>query len=305
MKTTTSPRRIGIAAPSDNMLVARDKLSQGLAMLENEGFEVVVAPNMLDEFGRFAGTHQERGKAFTAMASDESLSHLWMACGGYGALHMMPFVDWAKISDKMVWVGFSDSTILLNARILRQGIGGWHAPLFKQTTGGFEGPDKRMLGDILKGHKIPAYDADLLENSRILKAGKAKGRLIGGNLGAFRSMMGTPFAPKPQAGDILFVEELDDDLCRVDRDLEHLALAGWFEQLGGLIFGNFSEMHESTARPFGFTLEEVFARHAAKVNGPVVCDFPAGHKGLNMPLPLGRVVSLEAGEAVTLGFEGE
>lgn len=296
MNTTSDlPRvRVGVAAPSDNMLPAQDTLRTAVALLEQHGLEVVLAENILHEYGRFAGTHESRGAHFQQMALRDDVDVLLMACGGYGALHMLPYVDFARLHPKREWVGFSDATVLLNARVAHTGKGGWHAPMLKTLAKGLESPDRALVRDILEGRAPRGYGSDTLSEVKVLREGVSRGRLVGGNVAAFRSLMGTPHAPQPQPGDILFLEELDDDLCRVDRDLHHLAQNGWFAQLGGLIYGDFSEMHESTSRPFGFTLDEVFATHARAVNGPVVSYFPAGHTGLNLPLPIGREVTLTA-----------
>ncbi|TKW61841.1 MAG: LD-carboxypeptidase [Blastochloris viridis] len=305
--TTTSDMphpRVGVAAPSDNMLPTQDLLRMAVGLLENHGFTVIEADNILHEYGRFAGTHESRAGHFQKMAMSSAFDTLLMASGGYGALHILPYLDFSRMNPHLDWVGYSDSTVLLNARVAHTGKGGWHGAMLKQLAKGFESLDRALVKDILAGTSPHKYEAEVLADVKILNEGQHRGRLIGGNVAAFRSLMGTPHAPQPQAGDILFLEELDDDLCRVDRDLHHLAQNGWFEQLGGLIYGDFSEMHESTSRPFGFSLYEVFAYHGRNVNGPVVSAFPAGHTGLNLPLPIGKAVTLTAGtDGTTLSWE--
>lgn len=301
--TTTSetpPVRVGVAAPSDNMLPTQDLLRMAEGLLEQHGFRLVEADNILHEYGRFAGTHESRAAHFQRMAMGHDFDTLLMASGGYGALHILPYLDFARMNPHVEWIGYSDSTVLLNARVAHTGKGGWHGAMLKQLAKGFDSPDRALVKDILAGAPPHTYDPDMLADVKILNGGQARGRLMGGNVAAFRSLMGTPHAPRPQAGDILFLEELDDDLCRVDRDLHHLAQNGWFEKLGGLVYGDFSDMHDSTSRPFGFTVEEVFAHHARNVSGPVVSHFPAGHTGLNLPLPIGKTVTLTAGADGTM-----
>ena len=298
MNTTRRPV-IGITAPSDNMQPYQEALHQAVTLLESHNLQVVKADNLLHEYGRFAGTHASRAEHFQKMTSDEGIDTLLMASGGYGALHMLPHLDFARMNPNQVWIGFSDSTVLLNARVAHNGKGGWHGPMLKQLAKGLDSPDRALVMDILAGSPPRAYDSDMLNGTVVMKEGQARGRLMGGNVAAFRSLMGTAHAPAPQAGDILFLEELDDDLARVDRDLHHLAQAGWFKQLGGLIYGDFSDMHDSTSRPFGFTLEDVLEYHAQGVNGPVVRRFPAGHTGLNLPLPVGSMVTLTTHHTTT------
>ncbi len=118
----------------------------------------------------------------------------------------------------------------------------------------------------------------------------------------FCSLLGTPYAPQPQPGDVLFIEDINETNYRIDRNLEQLFQAGWFDQLGGLIFGNFIDVQDSTSRPFGFAFEDILARHAARIKGPVLANFPAGHSGPNLPLPIGGRVTLKVGTEIALKF---
>jgi muramoyltetrapeptide carboxypeptidase len=302
MNTTSTHRTIGIAGPSYTM--PEPDIQAGLDILHKAGFQTRLAANVSATYGHFAGEDQNRAQGLMSLCGMPEVDAILMTRGGNGSLRMLPFFDWSSVNPAQPWIGFSDSTALLCARYLKTGQFSWHAPMLRQVKNGLDAPDMQFLRSILNGTPHQGYDAQDLEQVSLLHAGTTTGTLWGGNLAILRSLCGTPWMPKPKQGDILFVEDLGDDNWHIDRDLEQLYQAGVFENLGGLIFGNFSDISDSTSVPFGFTMREVFERHAARINGPVIMDFPAGHEGLNLPLPIGKTVTLTAGaNGTTLSWE--
>ena len=55
----------------------------------------------------------------------------------------------------------------------------------------------------------------LAKNAKILKGGKSKGILIGGNLSVLRTLIGTPYEPNWK-NKIIFWEEIDQTLQDID-----------------------------------------------------------------------------------------
>ncbi len=302
MNTTSTQRTVGIAFPSYYM--PADEIEQAHKTLSELGFSVRFASNSAMKYGHFAGTELVRVDGLAELMAMPDVDYILMARGGNGNLRMLAELDWNAFTQNTPWIGFSDSTVLLNARAARTQHSGWHAPMFRQFRGGLETEDLRLVIDILNGNPPSGYGSKHLSQVKVLKQGATTGTLWGGNVASMRSLCGTPNMPKPQPGDIVFFEDLFTNDWHVDRDLEQLAQAGFFENLGGMIFGNFSEIFEYTAVPFEFTMREVFERHSARINGPVIMDFPAGHEGLNLPLPIGKTVTLTArADGTTLSWE--
>src|SRR5436305_569749 len=67
-----------------------------------------------------------------------------------------------------------------------------------------------------------------------LVGGKARGRLLGGNLSLICATIGTPYAIEPE-GIILFVEDVHEAPYRVDRMLSQLRLAGVLDAVSGVV----------------------------------------------------------------------
>ena len=65
----------------------------------------------------------------------------------------------------------------------------------------------------------------------------ACGRLLGGNLSMIAAVMGTPYALDAE-GIILFIEDVNEPIYRIDRLLTHLRLAGKLGQVAGVLVGD-------------------------------------------------------------------
>jgi len=75
-------------------------------------------------------------------------------------------------------------------------------------------------------------------------------------------------------------------LYHIDRMMMALKRAGMFEELGGLLIGDFTGMKDHSI-PFGSTWEEIILDAVSSYQYPVVFGVPAGHGEENWPLEMG------------------
>jgi muramoyltetrapeptide carboxypeptidase len=117
--------------------------------------------------------------------------------------------------------------------------------------------------------------------------GVAYGRLLGGNLSMIAATMGTPFEIDA-AGVILFIEDINEPLYRIDRLLTHLRLAGVLHKLRGVLVGDIAGVEaQALDRLLKQTLEPLCI--------PVLSGWRSGHCNPNLTLPMGALVKLDAG----------
>jgi muramoyltetrapeptide carboxypeptidase len=126
-----------------------------------------------------------------------------------------------------------------------------------------------------------------------MRGGKARGRLIGGNLSVVHAMMGTPFEIQTN-GKILFLEDVGEAPYRVDRMLQTLRLAGKFDHVTGIILGQFTAREEEAGWDDDETIDQVLLDFFGKLNIPIVTHFPIGHVRFNTTLPEGTMAELDA-----------
>jgi muramoyltetrapeptide carboxypeptidase len=100
-------------------------------------------------------------------------------------------------------------------------------------------------------------------------------------------LVGTPFAPNFE-NKILFLEDRGEAPYRIDRMLVHMALAGCFKELSGIILGAFEECGP---------MEEVIkiiVEFCEKYPVPILAGLDAGHGSHNLTIPLGIKATLDA-----------
>jgi muramoyltetrapeptide carboxypeptidase len=134
---------------------------------------------------------------------------------------------------------------------------------------------------------LPSPDA----RPKALTAGKATGRLTGGNLSLLAATVGTPYQVETR-GRILFLEDTGEAGYRVDRMLSQLRLAGLLDGLSGVVLGSFDGTDPAE-------LDDVARDYFGGKGYPVITGFPIGHVPRNAVLPYGVPAEIDA-EAGTL-----
>ncbi|HAN45292.1 MAG TPA: hypothetical protein DCQ32_01935, partial [Cyanobacteria bacterium UBA8156] len=125
-----------------------------------------------------------------------------------------------------------------------------------------------------------------------LRGGVVSGWLLPGNLTVATHLLGTPYCPSLQ-GAILALEDVNELPYQVDRLLTHWRLSGAWAGIRGIALGRFAA--EAPTQP-SLTWEEVWGDRLGDLGVPVVTDLPFGHGGLNLPLPVGAMASLDGNQ---------
>lgn len=253
-------------------------------VLEEYGLVVSVAEHTLCEAGRFAGSDNERIQDLQEAINDAQVKAIFCSRGGYGLARIIDKIDFSALKSAAKWiVGFSDITALHNA-FSRVGVASIHGIMAKHITLKADGLDNLMTmlfgGDV--AYEVPAHDFN--------KVGEAEGELIGGNLSVLYGLRGTPF-DLDYKGKILFIEDLGERLYHIDRMMQNLRLGGVFEQISGLVVGQFTDIDEDDS--FDGGVYGVISEAVKGYDIPVCFNFPAGHVDNNQPLMLGAKYKLE------------
>lgn len=274
---------IGVMAPSS--YVEREDIESAKAFVEDCGYQVFIHPQTYKREHQSAGTSAEKAKVFHELWDRPDIKAIWMAGGGNRCLHMIEHIDFERLSARpKTIIGFSDVTALLNAIYAHCAVASIHGPVFKNVHKQ-QGIDH--VFDLLSGQGVTLP----LNNAQILHEGKATGHLIGGNLSIFQ------YLPKtlPGAfwsGGILFLEDCNEELSRIDRMLMHLKRTDVLKQINGLIFGQFSPLSD-TGRPYGFDLLTIIESYISDLSVPVVINAPFGHGKDLHPLMIGAKFTLD------------
>ena len=260
---------IGVMAPSS--YIEKEDITKSVAHLKQLGYDVYVHPQTYLRHNQSAGTHTDKLNALHALYTDPNIKLIWAAGGGNRALHILDDIDYELIKhNPKPLIGFSDVTALLNNIYIKTGFIGYHGPVFKQL---YKHQHTEHALNLLKGD-LEANRIELSE-SKCLKAGTASGTLIGGNLSLIQYMT-APLISSTHKKYIILLEDCSEELSRIDRMLLHLKRSGLFSIASGLVFGEFTDIKDSS-RPFGFKLDEIILEHTQDFNGPILINAPFGH----------------------------
>lgn len=286
--------RIGITAPARTP--QPEWLEKGRAALESEGFSVVIHPHCYEKDYQLAGSDKRRGEALNALFADPSIDAILCPRGGIGSYRIVPYLDFNVIrANPKIFCGFSDITTLLNVIHNRTGLVTFHGPMLLNFFGAHEAYNLSFLSQFLRGEVTGTIP---FPTAHCLRKGMGEGHLVGGNITLLQHLTGTPDVPDTKDA-ILFIEDDEGEkLCDVDRALWHLKNCGFFENIAGLIVGEFTGFREDPFGPWGRDVETML-RELIPPHIPIATHFPCGHGRMMTTLPLGIKTRLETTEKGT------
>ena len=279
---------IGLIAPSSTPS-AEEKIEKGAAYLEHLGYRLKFGKYIRNAHGYLAGTDEERAADFNNMVRDKNVKAIFAIRGGYGTPRILQMIDYRSLKQNpKIIVGYSDITALQLAIFRRIRMVTFSGPMTGvEMWKGIDPYTEEHFWRLLTSIKITGVLKNPIDEPlRILKIGKAHGRLIGGNFSLIACLMGTPFLPK-LSGSILFLEEIEEAPHRVDRMLAQLLNAGILQKLAGLVFGKFTDCNPSNPSELHLTVDQIQVEYAKKVKCPVVANFPYGHIRRKLTVPIG------------------
>ena len=296
---------VALVSPASAAFEA-DDLSFAREQLEAIGLKVVIGPHAYDRHGYFAGKDRDRADDINRMFADDRIAGIVCYTGGWGSPRILPYLDYDLIARKpKVFIGFSDITALLNAIHQRTGLVTFHGPVGGSTFDPYSVENFRRVvmtpepaGVLAQPQKRPTDLVDRQNRVLRLAPGKATGRLAGGNLTLIASLMGTPYEVDTN-GAIVLLEDIREDLYRIDRMLTQLALGGKFERAAGIAFGRCSQCGYSGPT---FSLEEILRDRFGGRSTPAVSGLSFGHIEQKLTLPIGLTATLDA-DAGTLSLD--
>ena len=253
---------IYVVSFSDN--VDEEKIEEVLnakERFEKYGFNVVLGKSLCDNSKENISYDLEQIEK-----NEKDIDIVFCSKGGDSETENIQHVKMEKLKDKIV-IGFSDNTIILNFMYIYNNNKSIHYMNFKE----YEKDE-----DILKLKKI--LESDLNNESKkiiidynTIRKGRLKGNIIGGNLTIFSRII-THF--KTFKNRILLLEDLDieTDMENVEKVLEVLEKYNVFEEISGIIIGNYGCERTEKQKPFR---DAILKRITRKI--PVIENNMIGH----------------------------
>lgn len=307
MKNKPNPLRLGdkVAVVAPSSATDLQSVENGEKKLKAMGLNPVMFPTCYTNYGHLSASDEERAKDINEAFRDERIKGIICLRGGYGTPRILNMLDYEMIAaNPKVFMGFSDITALHIAFNKICHMTTFHGPMATSNFVRFKNDDiefepytynsikKNIFTNEPVGEHINPGNEPLVS----LCSGYAEGELTGGNLSLLVSTMGSPYELDTK-GKILFIEEVNEPIYKIDRMLTTLALAGKFEECKGVVFGTFTGCErEEKAYEGGLdlTLEEVINNTVVPFNKPIIYNFKAGHSFPQPTLPFGTNVKINA-----------
>jgi muramoyltetrapeptide carboxypeptidase len=280
--------RVALVAPAGPLNGERD-LERAKGNVRSFGWVPVVGANVLARAGYLAGDDGARLADLNDALVDDAIDAVWCIRGGYGLMRILETIDYAALRRRpKPVIGYSDITALHAAIATRCDAVSFHGPTARAELSVFS---RTSLGRALTGGE----PAGLAEGARRLAPGRARGRLVGGNLAILCALAGTAYAPDYRDA-IVVMEDVNEAVYRIDRMLTQLRLTGALDACAGIVFGQFTDIPgDAPEEALGArTLEDVLGEVASAVGVPCIAGAPLGHVPDQWTLPLGAQAELDA-----------
>lgn len=271
-------------------------------VLRSWGLVPVVGPNVgkiVD--GRYAGTVAERVSDIQWAFSDQDIKAIVCNRGGYGTIQCINQLSLNQLSENPKWlVGFSDISTL-HGLLARAGMMSIHGTMSSFLAAGGQDSTSLLMRDILMG-RVPRYETPAHPQNI---TGRAQGVLVGGNLCTFVPNLGSQADATLGRDIILFIEEVEESMHNIDRQMNILKMNGVLDRCKGVVLGEFTDCGNEFT--YG-SVEAMLHQFLAPYKIPVLCGFPAGHGNVNFPLVMGAPVTLDVradGGTLTFDIDGE
>lgn len=286
-KALSAAACFAVVAPAGPARLDVQKAQQWFA---ERGYRSRLYPSVSASEGYLAGSDGQRLQDLHDAFADPAIDAILCMRGGYGSMRLLDRLDLDLVRrHPKPFIGYSDVTALHNVFNQHAGLVTFHgAMLNADLLGAKLQPTESSLiaqlgGHVRRGDAI-AHPAEFPLNCVV--PGTATGRLLGGNLSMLGATLGTTGELQCE-GAILFIEDVNEPLYRVDRLLTQLRLAGKLKGLKGVLVGDFAGITVAALTPL---LLEIFG----PLGVPVLAGWRSGHCDPNVCLPLGARVLLDS-----------
>jgi len=271
-----------------------ERVDLGKAMLESWGLVVELGDHALGSFGYLSAPDADRLADLNDAFADPDVRAVLATRGGYGTGRIVDGIDYDAVrADPKLVLGYSDITALHLALWKEARLATVHGPMIawnESLNGPITGPIATALKAALMTTAPTVIRRDpAIPTSGVEVAGKATGRLLGGNLSLLVQEPRRANAPDT-AGAIIVLEDVDEEPYRVDGMITQLLRDGWFDDVAGVALGTFVN---SVGEPGEWTVLDVLADRLKPLGVPVLGGLPVGHDVKPLTVPLGTSATLD------------
>jgi len=282
---------IGIVAPAGPFDMS--KLQAGIKILESMGFKPFVPEGLFQKQDYLAGSDAHRAQIVNRLFENDSVRAIICARGGFGSLRILSLINPESVrNNPKIFIGFSDITAIHSFLYKTCDLVSFHGPMAATIADNCTKTREALFEAVTSGKKLRIRP----ENGRTIYPGMAQGPVFGGNMATLCHLIGTEYLPDLK-GHILFLEDTDEPLYKIDRMMTQMEFAGFLDGVAGVVLGSFTNCGDSEK------LERLFGRVFRGRGIPVLSGFPFGHGKSNITIPLGVKATIDTDNHLFLFHE--
>lgn len=309
--------QIRVIAPANGIkIIGKDCRETARSRFKELGLKVSFGANTIDDNWEADGSTsvEKRVADLHEAFRDPDVKGIFTIIGGSNSNQLLNYIDYGLIAaNPKIFCGFSDITALLNAIYAQTGLETFSGPHFS-SAGMLKGFDytlqnmeKMLMGNGVNHLRAAREWSDDLwfldqENRNFmpndgywpLQPGEAEGTLIGGNLGTFNLLLGTPYRPPFNPDTVLFIEDTENaNIAVFTRNLQALIQQPDFHNVKAILIGRFQKKSAVTRDQLQFMLQ----RFQPALDGlPVIANLDFGHSTPLLTIPVGGTARIADGK---------
>lgn len=276
---------VAIVAPSSP--VTKEEADSCRKLVEDMGYGVKMGKcTYKSVHGYSAGFGKDRAEELNQMFRDNDVRAIWCIRGGDTSSHIMDKLDFDMIrKNPKIFVGYSDITNLNVNFNQKCGLVTFHGPMVKSNMlNSYDDFTRISFEKALNMDKELILENPHGESFKVMIEGTAEGTIVGGNLSLLVSMIGTSYEVDTK-GKILFIEDVDENVRRLDRMMYQLKYANKLRDAAGIIFGDFTDCINEADK--NYTVTDMLKDVLIDYDKPVMYNIKSGHCYPMSTIPLG------------------
>ncbi|MBX9689697.1 MAG: LD-carboxypeptidase [Candidatus Obscuribacterales bacterium] len=289
--------KVGLFAPSARP-ASPLVLKRCIQVIEEMGFSPVVGQNVMRNDGFTAGSDEQRLDDFYNLLQNNSVEAMYCLSGGYGALRLLPLLDFGQIRQHpKVFLGSGANDVLLMAINQLTGLVVFHASnldeiedkhSFNSAKNALSGSSENMVINCRDTNDMSFESAAYSLSER-----KCEGIVAGGNLTALSSLYGTRYQPDLKSK-ILILDDFNERNSILDRWFTTLYLAGSLHEVEGIAFGGFPGCGARGSNNM-LSIEDTFGDRIKELGLAACFGFKFGLASKDNVVPIGIKALLDCG----------
>ena len=292
---------IGIISPSSILQNEDDLniLTKSINTFEQLGFNVQKGKYAFANETGYGTTAKHKAYDINEMFKNPNIKAIFTTTGGENSLSTFEYLDYELIKNNpKIICGFSDTTSILNEISEKTGLVTYLGPSMKSISSGeTDYRLKSVMDRLVNGRTNLFYDEDIKE-IKIIREGKAKGQLVGGNLTLTTDLISGKYKIDFE-NKILLMEDLAFEAIpeKVSHDLYKMKQEGIFDQISGIWIGNY-DGEIPLEKILLDTIDDI------EFNKPIIKSENFGHGEKKIVIPIGQEAEIDTNNYIPITLKG-